>query len=94
MKALDSAIRKTQAWWGVDKDTAEHICIFLAMRQLINPDAEVIWDEMHKAFPNLFSIRKIRCVKCEQVIVFWPNDGTITVRDDGELICLDCQNGC
>jgi len=40
MKALDSAIRKTQAWWGVDKDTAEHICIFLAMRQLINPDAK------------------------------------------------------
>lgn len=91
MKALHNATAKTQAFWGVDQETAEMMCLFVAMRQLIRDDAEDIWERMHQRFPGLFELRKIRCMECETVIVFQAADGTIAVRDDGELICLECK---
>lgn len=90
MTVLDNATAKTQAFWGLDKDTAEMMCLFVAMRQLIHDDVARHWEEMHAEFPFLFELRKIRCMECETVIVFFPADGTIAVRDDGELICLEC----
>jgi len=91
MKALDKAIRKTQAWWGVDRNTAETMVLFVATKQLICDDSEYLLAALHRQFPDLLSLRSIRCIVCDQVIVFFPTDGTIAVRDDGELICLDCK---
>ena len=92
MKKIDDQIRNTQAFWGVDKETATSLVQFVAMQQLITDDAELLWDKMHEAYPGLFAPRQIKCMACEVVIKFWPTDGTIAVRDDGELICLDCHS--
>ena len=91
MSVIEKQIRTTQTVWGLDKDTAESMVMFVAMRQLVHDDDELLWEEFSHAYPTLHQPRKIRCVECAMVIEFFPFDSTIAVRDDGELTCLDCE---
>ena len=88
MNALLQSTQHIQAVWGLDKNTAETLVLMMGIYDLLGDDTAAIWKRIQKEFPLLLSWRKIRCQECGAVIDFFPNDGTIAVRDDGELICI------